>query len=180
MKKITFILFLLITISTAFSQNRDTISRKTILQLGYVYEYVDGGGAGLNGFEGQVKLLLKKQRLAKGEKLKDALYINAGYTYFPSTAYSLGQLNAGIGFRTPILKNLLNIDFGLGAAYYHGTVGEKSWVGKTADLGFHFGIDVPIGRVAGVYVKYWAPGGTSSLSDDNYVSPMFITAGFQF
>ena len=165
------------------AQTTDSITRKSIIELGYVSEYVDGGSASrLTGVETQIKFLLGRHRFAKGESSDVLAYFNAGYTYFPNTDYSLGQINAGFGINTeaPLLGKFLRMDISLGAAYYHGTIFDKSWYGKTVDLGGAIQIGIPIKNNFGIYGKFWMPGAISMASDDSYFPPMFICAGIEF
>jgi hypothetical protein len=184
MKNTYLLFFLLFTAVGAIAQGGDTITRKTIIQFGYASEYLDGGNAAaLSGFEAQLKWLFGKHKLAKGQQLDIAAYFNIGYSYFPSSDYSLGQGNIGIGLNTPspVLGKFLRMDIGLGAVFYHGTISGKSWVGKKPDFGGYAGLSIPFGRRGGIYAKYWMPGAITALSsDDSYISPTFITVGVEF
>lgn len=165
------------------AQSNDSITKKSIIQVGYVSEYIDGGSASrLSGVETQLKYLLGRHRFAKGESPDILAYFNAGYTYFPNTDYSLGQINMGFGINTqaPLFGKYLRMDISLGATYYHGTVYDKTWYGKSIDFGGAVGLSIPLKNNFGIYGKFWMPGAITMLSDDSYLPPMFITAGIEF
>lgn len=183
MKNVILLLSMVVMGHSLKAQTPDSITRKSIIQLGYVSEYIDGGSASrLSGVEAQIKYLLGRHKFAKGESPDVLAYFNAGYTYFPNTDYSLGQLNAGFGINTeaPLVGKLMRMDISLGAAYYHGKVYDKVWYGKTIDFGGAVQLSIPIKNNFGIYGKFWMPGIISSASDDAYISPMFITAGIEF
>lgn len=183
MKKAIPLSFLFFISYAIKAQTADSITRKTIKQIGYVSEYIDGGSASrLAGVEAQIKYLLGRHRFAKGESPDILTYFNVGYSYFPNTDYSLGQLNAGFGINTeaPLLGKFLRMDISIGAAYYHGTISDKAWYGKTVDFGGAIQLSIPIKNNFGIYGKLWMPGAFSMLSDDSYLPPVFITAGIEF
>ncbi|MGN6164398.1 MAG: hypothetical protein ACTHOF_07650 [Flavisolibacter sp.] len=181
MKKIFIFSLLQLVFFSVFGQAGDTINKKVIAQLGYVSEYVDGGGSGLNGIEAQFKYLFGKHLLAKKGTLGEALYVHTGFTVFTGAYYSLNQLTGGIGFTSPFLISFLHMDLGLQTAYYSGKLGEETWTGKKLDFGWYFGFFVPFGRNGAAYIKYTTPGGISGLSESNdYIAPMFIAGGIQF
>jgi hypothetical protein len=173
---------LLLGIGDSYCQVSDTLTKRGIVQFGYLSDnmYGESKGAFLQGVEGQVKWFFKAQKIVKGGRLKDVGYLNVGYTYFPNANYSLGQFNAGIGFALPVLWNIARMDIGIGAAGYHGSVGETTWSGTKIDFGGHAGISVPLGRRFGLYGKIWIPGAFTMLSEDTYIPPFFISAGIEF
>ncbi|REA63798.1 hypothetical protein DSL64_05075 [Dyadobacter luteus] len=169
-------------IGNSYCQVSDTLTKRGIIQLGYLSDNIHGEskGAFLQGVEGQVKWFFKAQQIVKGKRLKDVGYFNVGYACFPSANYTLGQFNAGLGCALPILWNAARMDLAIGAAAYHGSVGETKWSGSKIDLGAHAGLSVPIGRRFGLYGKVWIPGAFTMLSDQAYIPPFFISAGIEF
>lgn len=177
MKNVIVILFIVFTSSALRAQTGDSITKKSIVQLGYVYEYIEGGSSSrLTGVEAQIKFLLGRHRFAIDESLVKG-YFNMGYSYFPNTDYTLGQFNAGFGFNAEFhLLTLMRMDISLGATQYHGKVFDKVWYGKTIDFGGAMQLSIPIKGNFGIYGKLWMPGALNAVGN----SPMFITAGIEF
>lgn len=173
---------LIIGIGSAYCQVPDTLTRRCIFEVGYITDNADleTSGSFLRGVEGQIKWLFKAQKIPKGERLRDAGYFNVGYAYFPGATYGLGQFNAGVGVALPIFRNIARMDLGIGAAGYHGSVGENKWSGTKIDLGGHAGLSVPVGRRLGWFGKLWMPGLFTMLSEDSYIPPIFISTGIEF
>jgi hypothetical protein len=169
-----FVFFLWTTALCA--QDADTLTKKKIIQIGYITESGASNGAVLRGIEFQSKFLFGKHRLVKGDRLI-ATYFDVGYSYFAASDYSLGQLNAGLGITYPLF--FINMDVGLGAVGYHGQVYEESFIGKKIDFGGYIGAHIPFGREGGIYIKLWSPGGITMLSNNSYSSPNFLSVGFQ-
>ncbi len=176
MKTILFTLALLLNVAVLCAQDNDSLTKKQVIQIGYVTEAGAGNGAALKGIEIQSKFLFGKHTLVNGKRLL-APYLEAGYSYFAGTDYGLGQGNVGLGFTFPFL--FVNMDLGVGGVWYHGQVYGESWTSKKIDAGFYLGGHIPIRRGGGIYAKYWLPGGITALIGDTYSSPTLFSVGIQ-
>lgn len=177
----TILLFILIgQLITVHAQESEGTRRTTLTQIGYIHEYNDASDNVLQGGEMQIKLLFAKDKVQKGEPMKESGYFNIGYAFFPGNGYNLGKVTGGFGIITDIFSKKFFFDTGINASYYHGSIGDNKFTGKTVDLGGHIGVSYVFNGATGIYSQLAMPGIISTLIDDNYISPILFKIGLQF